>query len=961
MSEIIASTYEIVEEIGKGGGGVVYLANHMRLKKKVVLKVDNRKITTRLDLLRREVDVLKELRHTYIPQVYDYFIQDDVVYTVIDYIDGESLDKPLERGEKFSQPQVIAWAKEILQALDYLHSPTHGSPARGYVHSDIKPANIMKKPDGHICLIDFNIALALGEENAVGCSRGYASPEHYGVDFSSGSRESSGTEMLPGSRGRRTGSRSTAASVKSSSVGSSSGSSGKKIVVPDVRSDIYSLGATLYHLLNGKRPNEKAKDVIPLSKKEFSPQIVDIITKAMNPNPDLRYQSAKEMLDAFTNLHWNDIRYIRWKRRNRIVYTVLSLLLAGGGICSFSGLKRMQVTEQWLKMAEYSENALREGDSSGAVDYALSALPERKNFLQPPVVPEVQKALTDAAGVYDLSDGYKTYETTELPSQPFFMELSPDGKTAACIYAYSMMIFDTENSRILAVLPVEASALAEVEYLDNDTVIYAGEGGIRAYSISAAEELWAGNPATAIALSADGKRAAAVYKDETSAMIYDTANGKVITAVDFQGRHQWTAPNDIYANPQNNILALNGDGSLMAESFSDGSLAVYDLGSGEEYLTLFDNSSGYTRFEGGFYQQYFAFSAAGEEEAVFAVVDTELMEQTGGFQTQDSYYGVKVSDTGIYVQEDNILVNLHPVSGENRPMVTCSENIRRFDTDGVHTLITTNDAFLFFDGNAELMERYENDSSGDFVQIAGETALVGSMDSPFVRILKYENHPESQLFSYDLSFEHAEARRSLDGNTIMLFDYSRFRLYSTGGDLITEVSIPDPGEVYDQQYIRDEDGSRLEVYYKDGRIAAYSAADGMLLYEKTGDVPDMTLEEEFLTDEYRIVSRLHEAPEVYDRKSGKLVCRLKDDDSLTYVTQIDGGIVTQYVTADGYCYGQLLDEKCKIIAELPYLCDVLDESLIFDYPDGNLRQSRVYLIDEITEIAKSQRGVRKHA
>lgn len=956
MSEIIASTYEIIREIGSGGGGVVYLANHVRLKKKVILKADKRKITTRPDLLRREVDILKELSHTYIPQVYDYFAQDNVVYTVIDYIDGESLDKPLERGEKFSQAQVITWAKEILEALDYLHSPTHGSPARGYVHSDIKPANIMKKPDGHICLIDFNIALALGEENAVGCSRGYASPEHYGLDFSSGSREDSGTEMLSGSRRRRMGGRSTAASVKSFSAGSSSGSSGKRVIVPDVRSDIYSLGATLYHLLNGKRPNEKAKDVVPLSKKEFSAQLVDVITKAMNPNPDLRYQSAREMLEALTNLHRNDIRYIRWKRRNRIVYTVLSLLLVGGGICSFLGLKRMQTTESWLKMAEYSDNALREGDASSAVDYALQALPEGKSLLQPSMVPEVQKALTDALGIYDLSDGYKTYGTIELPSQPFFMEISPDGKTAACVYAYSMMIFDTENCSVLAYLPVETSALAEVEYLDNDTVIYAGEGGIRAYSISEAKELWAGKPATAIEISGDGKRVAAVYKDEASATIYDTADGDVITELDFQGRHQWTAPNDIYANLQNNIFALNDDASLMAESFSDGSLVVYDLKTGKEYLTLFDSSSGYTRFEGGFYQQYFAFSATNEEESVFAVVDTDLIEQTGGFQSQSSYYGVETDDTGIYVQQSNILVNLHPVSGENRPMVTCSESIRRFDTDGTHTLITTKDAFLFFDENAELMERYENDSSGDFVQIAGGTALVGSMDSPFVRILKYENHPEGQLFSYDPSCGHKEARKSLDETTIMLFDYKQFQLYSMDGDLITEVSIPDSMDIYDQQYIRDKDGSRLEIYYKDGRITAYSAEDGTLLYEKTGEMPDMTLNEEFLTDEYRIVSRLHEAPEVYDRKSGKLVCYLKDDDSLTYVTQIDGGIVVQYVTADGYCYGQLLDEKCKVIAELPYLCDVLDGSLIFDCPNGNLRQSRVYLIDEIKEIAKSERS-----
>ena len=184
MSEIIASTYKLLEKTGAGGGGIVYCAEHLRLGKKVILKADKRKITTRADLLRREVDVLKNLSHPYIPQVYDFFVEGESVYTVMDYIEGESLDKPLKRGETYPQPVVIKWAKQLLKALCYLHSPIHGTPPKGYVHSDIKPANLMRRPNNDICLIDFNIALALGEENVIGRSAGYASPEHYGLDFS---------------------------------------------------------------------------------------------------------------------------------------------------------------------------------------------------------------------------------------------------------------------------------------------------------------------------------------------------------------------------------------------------------------------------------------------------------------------------------------------------------------------------------------------------------------------------------------------------------------------------------------------------------------------------------------------------------------------------------------------------------------------------------------------------------
>ena len=303
MSQIIAGTYEIIGQIGSGGGGIVYLANHLRLGKRVVLKADKRRLTTKPEALRREVDVLKNLSHTYIPQVYDFFVEGETVYTVMDYIDGESLDKPLKYGERFPQSQVVGWAIELLEALSYLHSPTHGDPPHGIVHSDIKPANIMLRPSGDICLIDFNIALAIGEDNVIGRSDGYSSPEHYGLDFSFSGNDTEGldsTEVIE--------------DAGETVVVTDSSTSSKKVIVPDARSDIYSLGATLYHFLSGEKPNKNAKEVIPLSEKAFSRQIVAIITKAMNPNPDLRYQSADEMLRAFRNLRKNDPRTKRLRR-----------------------------------------------------------------------------------------------------------------------------------------------------------------------------------------------------------------------------------------------------------------------------------------------------------------------------------------------------------------------------------------------------------------------------------------------------------------------------------------------------------------------------------------------------------------------------------------------------------------------------------------------------------------------
>ena len=92
MSKRIAGVYELGKEIGAGGGGVVYLGEHIRLKKKIILKADKRSLRVKEEKLRREVDILKNLSHTYIPHVYDFVPEDGVVYTVMDYIEGESLD-----------------------------------------------------------------------------------------------------------------------------------------------------------------------------------------------------------------------------------------------------------------------------------------------------------------------------------------------------------------------------------------------------------------------------------------------------------------------------------------------------------------------------------------------------------------------------------------------------------------------------------------------------------------------------------------------------------------------------------------------------------------------------------------------------------------------------------------------------------------------------------------------------
>lgn len=945
MSDIIDSTYELIEKIGSGGGGVVYLANHLRLGKKVILKADKRKITARPELLRREVDTLKNLSHTYIPQVYDFFIENETVYTVMDYIEGESLDKPLKRGEKFSQPQVIKWGKQLCEALEYLHSPIHGDPPRGFVHSDIKPANLMRTPRNDICLIDFNIALALGEENVVGCSPGYASPEHYGLDYSSMSGETISVDNEE-----------TVTLMDETQTLTQSGSHSNSVtrkIVPDVRSDIYSVGATLYHLLSGVKPDKDARTVVKLSEEEFSPQLVKIITKAMMPNPDLRYQSAKEMLDDLRNLHKNDPRALKLKKQNKVVALSLVALLVLGLFSTFVGLKRIQVIESWLKLSEYSHNALDEGDSIEAINYALQALPDKSGLFTPPYIAEAQEALTSALGIYDLSDGFKKYKVVELPSNPLYMEISPSGDTAVCLYSGAIAVFDTDSAEILHTLDADKSALSEVEYIDNNTIVYAGAKGVTVFDISSGTEKWTGKKGTSIAVSEDKTTIAAVYKDENFATIYDASSGKEQLTVGFNGKFQSVTVNDTFANPNDNLFVLDSKGTMLAVSFDDGSLEIIDLTNGGNDIELFDNTSGYTHFEGGFYGQYLAFSASKKNNSLFAVIDTIAKEQTGGFES-DSYFGVTTDSAGIYVQTENLLVKIHPISGEQTPLVTTPETLYRFDVSDKHTIATSKEKIMFFNSESKLITSLEEKETGGFVQIENGVALIGSMDSPSVKILNFENHPDANVFTYDNSYEHDEARISADKRTIMLFSYKQFRVYTIDGQLIKEVDIPDPEQVYDQQFIREDGESHLEVIYNDGTRLKYNARDGNLICEDKIEPPDLSLYEEFETDLFRIESPLHGSPKVYDGKTNKLICEIEEDGYLTYVTQVKDYVVLQFMTVDDYYYGLLVDENCNVVATLPHLTDVYENELYFDYSTGNMRKSRIYNIDELKKMAQNE-------
>lgn len=261
---------------------------------------------------------------------------------------------------------------------------------------------------------------------------------------------------------------------------------------------------------------------------------------------------------------------------------------------------------------------------------------------------------------------------------------------------------------------------------------------------------------------------------------------------------------------------------------------------------------------------------------------------------------------------------------------------------------------MFFDSNANLIESFEEEDTGDFVQIANGIALIGNIDTPKIKIMKYEDYSHQDVFTYNPSYKHSEARVSTDGKTVMLFSYKQFRVYDITGTLVKEINISDAEEVYDQQFIRKDDESYLEVTYNDGTVLTYNARDGNQISEKKRKKPDLSLYEEFNTDNYRIESPLHGSPTVYDKKTNKKVCELKEEGYLTYVTQVGDYMVVQFVTVDDYYYGLLLDDKCETLATLPYLSDIISDELYFDYPNGKMRKSCIYNINKLIKMTQKE-------
>lgn len=253
--------YRILEILGQGGMGSIYRAIDENLGVEVAVKENLFTTEEYARQFRREAIILANLRHPNLPRVSDHFvIEEQGQYLVMDYIEGEDLRERMDRLGVIPENEIIVIGVAICDALTYIH--TRKPPV---LHRDIKPGNVKITPQGEIFLVDFGLAKVVqaGEQTSTGAramTPGYSPPEQYGA--------------------ART----------------------------DHRSDIYSLGATMYAALGGIIPEDslartmEQTELTPIRKRnnKISRRTASAIEKALEVHPDDRFQTAEEFKQALS-------------------------------------------------------------------------------------------------------------------------------------------------------------------------------------------------------------------------------------------------------------------------------------------------------------------------------------------------------------------------------------------------------------------------------------------------------------------------------------------------------------------------------------------------------------------------------------------------------------------------------------------------------------------------------------
>jgi hypothetical protein len=330
IGSLLDGKYKILNKIGQGGMSIVYLAMNEKANKqwavKEMRKEKNRNYEVMKQSLITETNLLKELKHPYLPSIADIIENDDTIIIVMDYIEGRPLSDILLEEGTIEEDKVVDYAIQLCDVLDYLHS--QNPPI---IYRDLKPANIMLKPDGKITLIDFGTARkynydSVSDTTCLG-TIGYAAPEQF---------------------------------------------AGETLRQTDARTDIYNLGATMYHLLTGVNPSEPPYELYPIRRwdERLSNGLEKIILRATRKDPEKRFNDCKEMSYALQHFRDLDDSYIATQKK-KILMFVASLILSFSFFSMaivVNGMEKREISKVYNNYLSEAALKIASDGSENAVD-----------------------------------------------------------------------------------------------------------------------------------------------------------------------------------------------------------------------------------------------------------------------------------------------------------------------------------------------------------------------------------------------------------------------------------------------------------------------------------------------------------------------------------------------------------------------------------------------------------------
>ena len=337
--EVLQGRYEIIRVIGKGGMSVVYLARDLKTNATLAVKDVERTGKDKNQMVEQnlaaEGKMLMQLLNPHLPKIYEIIENSTNFMFVMDYIQGESLDKVVAREGAQDMEKVLDWGMQVCDVFHYLHS----QPVP-IIYRDMKPANVMLQPDGQLKMIDFGTArtqklgVVMQADTVCIGTAGFAAPEQYG------------------------------------GIGQST-----------ARTDIFCLGATLYNLITGHSPCDRPTGILPLS--QWNPALAgcpleEIIAKCTRNDPNERYQTALELREDLARAKDGTYRSGTKKGMTGPLWQLQDFSTKGLLENSLSGLLQKGKTDKSLNREQNQTIQVSEPNTNGWKSVtAQGAIPEQ--------------------------------------------------------------------------------------------------------------------------------------------------------------------------------------------------------------------------------------------------------------------------------------------------------------------------------------------------------------------------------------------------------------------------------------------------------------------------------------------------------------------------------------------------------------------------------------------------------